>query len=105
MAGRIVLRRTERVSGRGAGDSPRDGAGSDTRAHEMSQGLSLTFGRGGCVPAPPLRDCPSGPAVEDGADPDIRGAFLGRDAVVLRGAHRQLAQAVLLGELPQAAEV
>src|SRR4051794_27041366 len=42
---------------------------------------------------------------ENGADADVRGAFLGGDSVVLARAHRQLTKAVPGGQLAQAAEV
>src|SRR6266540_5650176 len=44
-------------------------------------------------------------SVQDGADADVRGAFLDCDAVVLTRSHGEVAQTVLLGELAQAAEV
>src|SRR5918995_617941 len=55
---------------------------------------------------------PVGPAlfqnllgVQRRADADERRALLGGDPVVLGGAHREMAQAVLAGELPQGGEV
>src|SRR6266511_6263081 len=41
---------------------------------------------------------------EYGTHPHVRSALLGRDAVVLRGSHRELTQAVLAGELAQPGE-
>src|SRR5688500_19832588 len=48
---------------------------------------------------------PTSLGVQGAADPDDRGALLGRDAVVLRGAHGEVAQAVLAGQLAQSGEV
>src|SRR5438067_6097659 len=44
-------------------------------------------------------------AKQGGADPHKRRSFFGRHAVVLGGAHRELAQAMLLRKVAQTAEI